>query len=56
MMGNGFFDPTGTTGPNGYLNYKMSGGDNGGNSNGPGCGVWIGIMIVLFVLEIIAKL
>lgn len=49
------FNPGSTTGPDGYINYKMSGGGSGG-SGGSGCGLWIWIIIILFVLELISKL
>lgn len=52
------FDPTSTSGPDGYINYKMSGGGSGGSggNSGGGCGIWLWIIIILFVLEIIGKL
>ena len=56
-----YFDPTSTSGPEGYINYKMSGGGSGGSGgggggSGSGCGLWIWIFIILFVLETISKL
>ena len=56
-MGVIYFDPTSTSGPDGYINYKMSGG-SGGNvgKSGGGCGIWLWIIIILFVLEIIGKI
>lgn len=54
-----YFDPTSRSGPDGYINYKMSGGDSGGSGgsgSGPGCGIWIWIFIILIILEIIGKL
>lgn len=29
-----YFDPTSRSGPDGYINYKMSGGDSGGSGGG----------------------
>lgn len=56
-MGVTYFNPTSTTGPDGYINYKLSGGGSGGNgSSGSGCGIWLWIIIILFVLELIGKL
>lgn len=55
-MGVSYFDPTSTSGPDGYINYKMSGGGSGGSGGGPGCGIWVWIIIILFVLELIGKL
>lgn len=56
-MGISYFNPTSTSGPDGYINFKLSGGDSGGSggSRGPGCGIWVWIIIILFVLEIIGK-
>lgn len=53
-----YFDPTSTSGPDGYINYKLSGGGSGGSGGGrgSGCGVLAWIIIILFVLELIAKL
>ncbi len=54
-----YFDPTSTSGPDGYINYKLSGGDSGGSGGGgrgSGCGILGWIIIILFVLEIISKL
>lgn len=31
-MGVIYFDPTSTSGPDGYINYKMSGGGSGGSA------------------------
>lgn len=53
------FDPTSTSGPDGYINYKLSGGGSGGSGGGgrtSGCGIWLWIIIILFVLELIGKL
>ncbi len=53
-----YFDPTSTSGLNGYINYKMSGGDSGrsggsgGSGGGSGCGPWIAVIIFLVILEI----
>lgn len=57
-MGAFYFDPTSTSGPDGYINYKMSGGGSGGSggNSGGGCGIWLWIIIILFVLELIGKL
>ena len=44
-----YFNPTSTSGPDGYINYKMSGG-------GPGCGILGWILIILIVLEVIGKM
>ena len=56
-MGVIYFDPTSTSGPDGYINYKMSGGSGGsGGNSGGGCGIWLWIIIILFVLELIGKL
>lgn len=51
-----YFDPTSTSGPDGYINYKMSGGDSGGSGGGPGCGLFGWIIIILIVLEVIGKI
>lgn len=51
-----YFDPTSTSGPDGYINYKMSGGDNSGSDGRPGCGIVGWIFIILFVLWAIGKL
>ena len=39
------FNPTSTSGPDGYINYKMSGGDKLGSGGGSGCGFigWGGV-------------
>lgn len=59
-MGITYFDPTRLSGPEGYINYKLSGGGSGGNGGGgrgPGCGMWVWVIIILFLLlEIIGKL
>ena len=55
-MGVIYFNPTSTSGPDGYINYKMSGGSGGSGGNSGGCGIWLWIIIILFVLEIIGKL
>ena len=37
MMGDiTYINPTSTRGPDGYINYKMSGGDKLGSGGGPG--------------------
>ena len=53
-----YFNPTSTSGPDGYINYKMTGGGSGGSgrNSGGGCGMWLGIVILLIVLEIIGKM
>ena len=51
-----YFNPTSTSGPDGYINYKMSGGDSGGSGGGPGCGFLGWILIILIVLEVIGKM
>ena len=51
-----YFNPTSASGPDGYINYKMSGGDSGGTGGGPGCGFFGWILIILFVLEVIGKI
>ena len=54
-----YFDPTSTSGPDGYINYKLSGGGSGGSGGGgrgSGCGIGFWIIIILFVLELIGKL
>ena len=56
-MGVIYFNPTSTSGPDGYINYKMSGGSGGsGGNSGGGCGIWLWMIIILFVLELIGKL
>ena len=50
-----YFNPSNQSGPNGYVNYKMSGGGSG-SSAGTGCGFALWVMIILFVLEILGKL
>lgn len=59
MNGILYFDPTSTSGPDGYINYKLSSGGSGGSGDGgrgPGCGIWLWIIIILFILELIGKL
>lgn len=51
-----YFNPTSTSGPDGYINYKMSGGDSGGSGGGPRCGFLGWILIILIVLEVIGKM
>lgn len=51
-----YFNPTSTSGPDGYINYKMSSGDSGGSGGGPGCGFLGWIIIILIVLEVIGKI
>lgn len=50
------FNPTNTTGPDGYINYKMSGGDKLGSGGGLGGGVFGWGFIILFVLWVIGEL
>lgn len=50
-----YFDPTKTTGSDGYINYKMSGGDKLGSGGGSGCGGFGWFFIILFVLWLIGK-
>ena len=51
-----YFNPTSTSGPDGYINYKMSGGGSGGSGGrGPGCGFWGWVLIIIFVLYIIGQ-
>lgn len=50
------FNPTSRSGPDGYINYKMSGGDNLGSGGGLGCDLFGWGCIILFVLYIIGKL
>lgn len=51
-----YFNPTRTSGPDGYINYKMSDGDKLSSGGEPGCG-FIGWGVVnLFTLWIIWKL
>ena len=51
-----YFNATSTSGADGYINYKMSGGDSGGSGGGPGCEFLIWILIILFVLDVIGKM
>jgi hypothetical protein len=52
-----YFNPTSTSGPDGFINFKLSGGGSGRNGgNGPGCGIWVWIIIILFVLDIFGRL
>ncbi len=51
-----YFDPTSKTGPDGYINYKMSGGDKLGSGGGPGCGGFGWFFIILFVLLLLGIL
>ena len=51
-----YFNPTSTSGPDGYINYKMSGVDSGSSGDGPGCGFLGWILIILIVLEVIGKI
>lgn len=51
-----YFNLESTSGPDGYINYKMSGGDNLGSGGGSGCGLFGWGCIILFVLYIIGKL
>lgn len=50
-----YFNPTKTTGPDGYINYKMSGGDKLGSGGGSGCGGFVWFIIIMFVLMLITK-
>lgn len=51
-----YFNPNSTSGSDGYVNFKMSGGDNGGGGgSGPGCGFWV-IVIVVIVLYVMGRL
>ena len=56
MSGIIYFNPTSTSGPDGYINYKMSGGDKLGSGGGLGCGFLGWVFIILFVLWVIGKL
>lgn len=54
------FDPTSQTGPEGYINYKLSGGDsNGGNGEGSGggngCSFVVWFIVILILIEILSK-
>ena len=51
-----YFNPTGTSGPDGYINYKMSGGDRLGSSGGPECGFIGWAFTILMLLWVIGKL
>ena len=51
-----FFNPTSTSGPDGYIKYKMSGGDKLGSGGGPGCGFVGWVFVILMVLWVIGKL
>lgn len=51
-----YFNPTSRTGPDGYINYKMSGGGQGGSGGESGCGVFGWGLIILFVLAGVLKL
>ena len=56
MSGINYFNPTSTSGPDGYINYKMSGGDSGGSGGGGTVCRFLGwILIILIVLEVISK-
>ena len=48
MSGIAYFDPTSTNGSDGYINYKMSGGDKLGSGGGPGCGFLGWVFMALF--------
>ncbi len=56
MNGITYFNLTSTSGPDGYFNYKMSGGDKLGSGGRPGCGFMGWVFIILFMLWIIGKL
>lgn len=56
MSGITYFNPTSTSGPDGYINYKMSGGDRLGSDGGPGLGLVGWGFIILMALWIIGKL
>lgn len=51
-----YFDPTSRTGPDGYINYKMSGGGSGSSGGGSGCGWLLWVLIILAVLELIGEI
>lgn len=51
-----YFNPTSTSGPDGYINYKMSGGDSAGSGGGPESGFLGWIIIILIVSEVIGKI
>ena len=55
MSGINYFNPTSTSGSDGYINYKMSGGDSGGSGGGTACRFLGWILIILIVLEVISK-
>ena len=56
MNGITYFNPTSTSGPDGYINYKMSGGDKLGSSGGPGGGFVGWGFVILMALWVIGKL
>ena len=51
-----YFNPTSISGPDGYINYKMSGGDSGGPGGSKRCGFLGWIIIILIVMEVIGKM
>ena len=55
-METSFFNPTSTSGPDGYINYKLSGGDSDGGGSGPGCGMLVWVIIIFAVLNVIGKI
>ena len=50
------FNPTSTSGPDGYINYKMSGGDKLGSGGGSGGGFVGWGFVILFALWVMGKL
>lgn len=50
-----YFNPKSTRGPDGYINYMMSGGDKLGSGGGSGCGFFGWGFIILFALWVIGK-
>lgn len=56
MSGIIYFNPTSTSGPNGYINYKMSGGDKLGSGGGSGGGFVRWGFVILFALWVMGKL
>ena len=56
MSGITYFNPTSTSGSDGYINYKMSGGDKLSSNGGPGLGLIVWGFIILMALWVIGKL
>ena len=50
-----YFNPTSISGPDGYINYKMSDGDKFGSDGGPGLGLVGWGFIILMALWVIGK-